>query len=101
MIDVLFLIVVSFLSYHIGKLSGKLSVHPRWGRWWDPGAELPEPEEPEAEEEDEIVWQHDDCGAEVDHDQEFCHECGLEIHSFTDAEGVEHDGLPMWKLGEN
>jgi hypothetical protein len=99
MMDVLFLLVVSFLSYHLGKLSGKLSIHPRWGRFWEPSAT--ETLEVTEEATDEIDWQHDRCGTDVDHDAEFCHVCGEEIDTFTDSAGVDHDGLPMWKLGEN
>lgn len=88
MMDVVFLLVVSFLSFHLGKLSRK------------PPSTTEVPEQPE-EMDDAIEWQHTECGAEVDHDAEFCHVCGEEIDFFTDDEGVDHDGLPMWKLGEN
>jgi hypothetical protein len=93
----LFILVVAFLSYLLGKISGRLSVHSRWGRYWDPAAE--ETQEPEPE--DDIGWQHNECGAEVDHDAEFCHVCGEMIETWTDESGAEQEGLPMWKLGEN
>lgn len=85
MMDVVFLLVMVFLSFRLGKLSGK-----------PPAAVEPEDETEEVDE-----WQHDACGADVDHDQEFCHVCGEEIEGWTDNSGVHHDGLPMWKLGEN
>ena len=104
MTELFVVLVISFLSFHMGKLSGRLSVHPCWSRWWDlrrsQVGDRVEPL-PAKEDEYEIVWQHNECGTEVDHDAEFCHQCGELIDKWTDEQGVHHDGFPMWELGEN
>jgi hypothetical protein len=98
MMDTVFLLVLTFLSFHLGKLSGKLSIHPRWGRFWEPSAtEVPE----QTEDTEVIEWYHEECGSNLEHDATVCPGCGSEIDAYSDANDLEHDGLPMWKLGEN
>lgn len=48
-----------------------------------------------------IEWYHEECGSNLEHDATVCPGCGSEIDAYSDANDLEHDGLPMWKLGEN
>lgn len=90
---------LAFVSYRLGQLQP----HVRFFWRQVKRRQREEQRAVEAAEADEsgAEWQHIDCGAAVDHDAEFCHACGVVIETFTDGEGVERDGLPMWELGEN
>jgi hypothetical protein len=55
----------------------------------------------EAPEEEDTGWQHEECGADLEHDDAVCPVCSEEIDTYTDSDGVVREGLPMWKLGDN
>jgi hypothetical protein len=104
MIPWLFMVVVAlsmsknpwFLFFGLGIILWVLlRIDARTRRLEEQGHEDDSPEE------EETGWHHEECGADMEHDEEFCPECGEEVNTFTDSDGVVREGLPMWKLGDN
>lgn len=87
------LLLVGFLSFQFGRVWAACDFIIREARrFHDEGDEV---------EDETTEWEHDECGAAVAHDDATCPDCGEEIDTWTDHDGVLHEGLPMWQLGES